>query len=207
MKIGVLGGTFDPIHLGHMSIADNAVKDLALDKVIFIPAGLSAHKSKQFSSDYDRLRMVELAIEDKKNYFIEDYEIKKKTKSYSYETMKFLLKKYPEQTLYFLIGEDSLLSIETWYRWKDFLSMTNLAVYRRPGSDDSQADIKAKKMESLGYKVKLFQGDSLDISSTKIRQKVYLNEDISSYVSEKVNKYISENKLYRPIIKEDLYEK
>lgn len=207
MKIGVLGGTFDPIHLGHMSIADNAVKDLALDRVIFIPAGPSAHKSKQFSSDYDRLKMVELAIEDKKNYFIEDYEINKKTKSYSYETMKYLLDKYPKDEIYFLIGEDSLLAIETWYRWKDFLSMTNLAVYRRPDSDDRQADMQVKKMLSLGYKVKLFEGDSLDISSTKIRQQVSLNEDISSYVSEKVNKYIRENKLYRSINKEDLYEK
>ncbi|MDO5477954.1 MAG: nicotinate-nucleotide adenylyltransferase [Clostridia bacterium] len=183
-KIALFGGSFDPIHKGHVEIAKIAISKLNLDEVIFIPSGISPHKAGLTASNDDRYNMVRLALEGEERLSVSDFEIKKETKCYSFETVTEFKKMYPSCELYFIIGDDQYEKFTTWYKWEELLGLCRFAVFTRDGGE-----IKPPFME-----IKI---PPIKISSTEIREKIKNGEDVGSEVSEKVLAYIKEKGLYK----------
>ena len=146
MKIGIMGGTFDPIHNGHLEIAKAAYEQFHLDKVWFMPNGNPPHKALTDigSSVKERLRMVELAIEGQDGFCLEAYEARKKSVSCSYETMEYFNKIYPEDDFYFIIGADSLFAVDRWvHPERLFPTCTILAAYRDERSEEHTSELQS----------------------------------------------------------------
>lgn len=193
MKIGIMGGTFDPIHNMHITIAKNAKEQFLLDKVIFMPGGNPPHK-KEITDKRIRFKMVVLAVGDK--FEISDYEIKKDDYSYTLNTLKHLKKIYPDDDIYFIIGEDSLNDIYKWYKPKEILSMCNLLVFPRISSK-SVSDKAQEVMTKLGGNIQIINAPVKQISSTSIRNLIRENKSVDNMLPNEVLKYINENNLYR----------
>jgi len=134
-RIGILGGTFNPIHIGHLAIAEWSYEKLKLDKVIFVPTYLPPHKSSRGVIDAKtRYKMVELAIKDNPHFEISDFEIKKGGKSYSIDTVRYFSEKFNKDTkLYFIIGEDCLSTLHKWKEIEKLVSLASFVVVNRPG--------------------------------------------------------------------------
>ena len=187
-KIGILGGTFNPIHTGHLAIANVALDGLNLDKVLFIPSYLPPHKtSANVVSAEHRLNMVKLAMAGHPAFEVLDFEIKQKGKSYSYKTVRHLKSIFPKGTeFYFIIGEDSFLTLNTWKRIDELLSQVQFVVINRPGSRKTKSKIKVLTLTMPG----------LDISSSLIRKKIISRQSARYFLPDCVLTYIEKNKLY-----------
>lgn len=198
MKIGILGGTFDPIHIGHLIMADQVLDILKLDKILFIPTGRPPHKDgDEVSSPIDRINMVNLAIESNHRFESSDIEIKQNKLSYTIDTIRQLKKIYPEDEFYFIVGGDSLLSLDRWKNYKELISETNIAVVNRVTSSESKIKEKIKYFnEKLGGKIGLVTCPVIDISSTGIRKRILEARTISYLVPDSVEKYIADKNLY-----------
>ncbi|MGN0333431.1 MAG: nicotinate-nucleotide adenylyltransferase [Lachnospiraceae bacterium] len=200
MKIGIMGGTFDPIHNGHLMIAKTAYSQYHLDEIWFMPNGNPPHKEKSnIGSDVEkRVEMVRLAIEGYRDFQIELYEALKKTISYSYETMEHFVKLYPEHEFFFIIGADSLFSIEKWvHPERLFATCTILAAYR------DEIDTREEMYTQINYlkkkynaRIELIISPLVKISSSEIRAYCIEKKDISGLVPEKVKEYIRKEGLY-----------
>ncbi|MBR6719477.1 MAG: nicotinate-nucleotide adenylyltransferase [Clostridia bacterium] len=182
-RIALFGGSFDPIHKGHVEIAKTAISRLSLDEVIFIPSGISPHKAGLTASNEDRYNMVCLALEGEEKLSVSNFEIKKETKCYSFETVEEFKKRYPYDELYFIIGDDQYEKFTTWYKWEELLSKCHFVVFTRDGGE-----IKPPFKE-----IKI---PPIEISSTEIREKIKNGGDMGSKVNEKVLSYIKEKGLY-----------
>ena len=195
-KIGLFGGTFDPMHKGHTKLCEFVLKKMELDKIIFIPAGDPPHKlDKKVTDKSDRLNMVRLATEYNKSFCVSDYEIKKEARSYSYDLINHFKSVYKDDELYFIIGGDSLYNLPTWYRYEELLGLCTFVVISRPDVEKENLFDKFKGNEKPP---RLFFIDDvkIPISSTEIREKVKNSEDIKDYVSEPVFNYITTKELY-----------
>lgn len=196
-KIGIMGGTFDPIHIGHLAIAQEAVEYKKLDKVLFIPTGNPPHKTEKEKTKAEiRLEMVKRAVEDNNFFKVDDYEVRKKEPSYSAKTMEYLKERYPESELYFIMGEDSLLNIESWYRYEEFLEYVVVLVAKRLGENSEILEDKVEDLKSKGYRVEIVPSHYLEISATNIRGKVKNGENPKYYLKQEVYDYILEEGLY-----------
>lgn len=217
MKIGIMGGTFDPVHNGHLELADMASSQFALDEIWFLPNGNPPHKElKTIKSNVEqRVEMVKLAIDGHPGYLLEPCEAEKKDVSCSYETMKYLAKEHPEDEFYFIIGADSLFSIETWvHPEKLFPLCTILAAYRDDTAEEKNsngsgaqwcknssvwremtAQIEHLK-EKYGARIELLRSRPLQISSSRLREMIRRGDEIHGFVPEKVEEYIAEEGLY-----------
>ncbi len=198
-KIGIIGGTFDPIHNGHLLMAENSRKAFSLDKIIFIPAGIPPHKKdKNISSNVHRYNMTLLAINNNKHYFLSDIELKREGISFTVDTIKHLKSIFSGAELYFIMGSDSLLQIEKWKDYEELLSLCNFIVAKRPNYDDEQLKRKVDNLNSL-YKsfIYIVEGPVLDVSSSDIRNKVQRGESITYLVPNPVEEYIYKHELYK----------
>lgn len=196
IKVGIMGGTFDPIHIGHLILAMEAINYKNLDEVWFIPTGNPNFKQdKNVTDKQKRFEMVKIATQDNKKFNVCDYEINKNGVTYSWETMKYLRENY-DYDFYFIMGEDSLMSVETWENAEDFLENTKILACIRRQEEMSKLDIKIDDLKSKGYFVEKIPTSFIDISSTKIREKVQTNQDFRYFVPNQVFEYIVRNKLY-----------
>ena len=196
IKIGIMGGTFDPIHIGHLILAMEAINYKNLDEVWFIPTGNPNFKQdKNVTDKKKRFEMVKIATQDNKKFNVCDYEINKNGVTYSWETMKYLRENY-DYDFYFIMGEDSLMSVETWENAEDFLKNTKILACIRRQEEMSKLDVKIDDLKSKGYFVEKIPTSFIDISSTKIREKVQTNQDFRYFVPNQVFEYIVRNKLY-----------
>ena len=197
-KIGILGGTFDPVHLGHIGLAQAALHELMLDEVLLMPASKQPFKNNKHVEDASkRLRMIELATMNCENIGVTDIELQSEGLSYTYDTMLKLMKLYPNTEIHFILGSDSLLRIESWYKGKELLKLCSFAVGLRPGDDRAMLRKEADRLTSIyGCKITLLVDLMKPISSTSIRNHVHYKESISGLVSEEVEKYIYEQGLY-----------
>lgn len=195
-KIGIIGGTFDPIHLAHLNIAKAAKEKLNLDTVIFIPAGSQPLKiNKKVTRASFRFNMVKKAIKDYEGFEVSDYEIKKQGLSYTFETLEHFQRK--DREIYFITGADCLLNLEKWKEVKRIFELCTLVVLTRPGYDDKKLFEEKKYIENkYNGKIIILELSGMDISSTEIRQKVKAGEDISKLVTKDVFKLIKDNNLY-----------
>lgn len=188
MRIGILGGTFNPVHNGHLHIAREALKKLRLDRIIFIPAYIPPHKKIYDNAKTgDRQAMLRLATRGEKRFGVSLYEIRKKGKSYSIKTVRFLKRRYGEKArLFFLIGADSLKILT---RWKDITSLLRLAqfaVVPRPGF--------TMRSEIPGI-LKIYIPKK-NVSSTKIRRLLHEGRSVKRLLPQKVYAYIKSHKIY-----------
>ena len=195
-KIGLFGGSFNPIHSGHINLAVSVMEKLMLDKVIFIPSGLAPHKSSsEYADSADRLEMCRLATEEYESFEVSDYEINKSGKSYSVYTVEHFRKIFPDDELFLMVGSDMLLTFDTWFRYEDILKNAVLAAVSRNGNDFDELYKMTERLSDLG-RIVVVNNDAITISSSKIRKMIKNNEDISCYLNGKVVKYIILKNLY-----------
>lgn len=196
-RYGVMGGTFDPIHLAHVYIAYEAMELLGLDKIIFMPAGSPPHKTeKHISRASLRYKMVERAIEGYDGFEVSDYEIKKQGLSFTYETLEGI--KEDDVELFFITGGDCLMDLHKWREVKKIFSLCKLVVFTRPGF--SVMDLEKRKVEvekTYNGEVIVLPIRNLDISSTEIRERISLGKRVDFFLDSKVLKVIEENGLYK----------
>lgn len=170
MKIGVFGSSFNPIHIGHLIICEQARIRLGLDKVLFIPTQNPYHKKVDLL-DYDtRFLMTEKTIKDNPYFEMSDVERNFETSSYSYDVMN-ILKSQNDASFYFIMGSDSFNNLRSWYRYEDFVNITNIVVFKRPGYE---LDLKnLEEINTLSQKFIVYYDDlQIEISSTKIREDI-----------------------------------
>lgn len=198
MKIGIFGGTFDPVHNEHVSMASNAVKELNLDKLIVIPTYISPHKiGKNVTSGEDRLNMLKAAFSGDEKIEVSSYELDKGGVSYTYETILHFKNTYPLAEIYFLMGSDMLENFPTWKNPDVIIKNSTLVLTKRNNgnyNDDALRDVILKK---YGAKVLTLNFTGGDISSTKIRVYAKLGLNISEFTPKNVADYISLNLPYK----------
>ncbi|MCI6061456.1 MAG: nicotinate-nucleotide adenylyltransferase [Dorea sp.] len=201
MKIGIMGGTFDPIHNGHLMLGQAAYESFDLDQVWFMPNGNPPHKksSSMESEVEDRIRMTELAIRPFPQFKIELYEAERTKISYSYSTMEYLTKAHPGDAFYFILGADSLFTIESWrYPERFFRTCTVLATYRDDINTVEKMNTQIRYLrEKYDARIELFATFPVKVSSHELREEVKEGRCIASYVPAEVETYISEHHLYQ----------
>ena len=196
-KIGLMGGTFNPVHNAHLEIAKSAKKQYNLDEVIFMTSGNPPHKwDKDILDAKTRHKMVELAIAGIDCFYASDYEVKKTEYSYSAKTLEWLKEKNPYDKIYFMVGEDSLEYIDKWYHPEIILSLCTILVYPRTNMENLKKTVYDIK-EKLGGEIYIIDAPVYDISSTDIRARIRDNMDVSDMLNEKVLDYIIEKGLYK----------
>ena len=206
MKIGLFGGTFDPIHQGHLSMAKAFADELGLQQVIFIPAGDPYHKNAPTQTPaHKRMQMVERAILVDERFAASDIDMVRVGQTYTVDTLQILRQYFPQDQLWWLMGMDSLLNLHTWHRYQDIFRLTNIAVAARNGEKIQQVAPQLHQLVGQGLsqatsssagQLRLLQWQPEDISSTQIRDAVRHHQNIDAWVTKPVNDYIRTHGLY-----------
>ena len=198
MRVGVFGGTFDPVHLGHLAVARGALRHLLLDEVIFIPAGRPWMKEGVYLAEgQHRLTMVQLAIEGQQGFRTSDMELKRKGLTYTVDTLREMgSASQGENDVYLILGADAYSSFELWKEPSEILGMCTLAVAARPGGDEPDFEKLDGLLAGSTEKAIALPAEQLDISGSDIRDRLIRGLKLSGYLPEKVEKYIYEHGLY-----------
>lgn len=198
-RIGIMGGTFNPIHTGHLIIAQQTLVKLGLDRIWFMPAGNPPHKDTPVIDGELRGHMVELAIEDNPDFMLFDYELKKDRPSYSAVTMTELDEAYPENEFYFIMGADSLIDFHKWYHPEIICAHTRLVCADRNNITNSELEAVKRQLEKdYNAVVYLIETPQIEISSSDIRNNLKENPYSTRYMlPEKVFDFIIKNQIYR----------
>ncbi len=187
-RIGILGGTFDPPHNGHIAIARAALEELNLSEVIFVPANIPPHKLKRIvAGQSDRLVMLELSLGNNSRFKISTIEMDRPGPSYTADTLTELNALYPNDELFLLIGADNVTDIEDWYQPERIAELARIAAANRPNFNPHGI---------YADKVIYFKMPPTDISSTEVRDRIRAGKPISDLVCSEVEKYIIEHRLY-----------
>lgn len=214
-KIGLLGGTFDPIHNGHIMPAKQASKRFSLNKVLVIPTHNPPHKNTTIVSTEHRVKMAELASNSEELFELDTREIQRSTLSYTIDTLKEIKTEHPNSELFFIMGMDSLLNFTCWHLWQDILLQCHLIVNTRPGYDlttmntETQRLLAQHQLSIADYQIKsrnnianksgyifLHNTDAFNISSTKVRANLNKKIDCSKWLTNNVIQYITTHQLY-----------
>lgn len=208
--IALFGGTFDPIHLGHIIPAKETVQWLGAEQLLLIPSHIPPHKFVTQADAEHRANMVSLACESSATFSFDGRELNRNGHSYTVDTLQELSAEHPDAMLFFIMGMDSLLSFTQWYQWQKILTLCNLVVNIRPGYDHKtlESTLEPTLRERLIYDLKQIQhkqhgqiliheSSPIDISSTDIREKIKAGLNYKAYLPEKVYQYIKKNNLYR----------
>lgn len=196
MKVGILGGTFDPPHAGHLIVAQDAVLALDLDRLVFIPAAQPPHKQEQTVTEASlRLRMLELAVRDDDRFEVDTLELEREGASYTVDTLRALRAREPQTEWVLLIGWDQYREFHTWHEPDEILRLATLAVVSREGLG-AEAEGAAVGVAELRPGVAGVAVTRIDISSTMIRRRVARGLPIRYLVPEAVERFILEQRLY-----------
>lgn len=200
-RIGILGGTFDPIHYGHLVIAEEVRVALDLTEVVFIPAGQPPHKlSHAITPAHHRVAMLELALASNPSFFCSRIEVERDGPSYTVDTLHTLREQWgPNTAIDFIIGWDSLEEFHTWHEAPALLAtLTHLVAVRRPGYEDDEEYNKTleARLPSILQRLLIVQAPQLDISATELRERVANGKPIKYQTPEPVEAYIRKNMLY-----------
>jgi nicotinate-nucleotide adenylyltransferase len=214
-RIGVFGGTFNPIHRGHVKAALDVQKRFSLNKVLMIPSSIPPHKgAPDIAPPSSRLQMVELAVASYPQFIPSSIEIEAKGKSYSILTLEKLKLQFPDAVMFFILGVDAFMEIDTWREYEKVLEQCHFIVISRPGYDLGEAKkllggnykqrmiqvsetFELPKAMQFPFKIFLLRIDAMDIASKDIRKKVKMGKSITGLVTESVEKYIHQHKLYQ----------
>ena len=209
-KIGLFGGTFNPIHNGHLQAAEEVMEIAGLDEVIFIPSHTPPHRLLDGNiSGIDRLRMVEAAVEGRDGLCVSDYEVHREQVSYTYDTLQHFLASRPDAHLGFLIGTDAFAEFDTWYKADQVLGLCDFLVMDRPGSRMSAAKALPEKfrrhykqidenrlVHESGGEVRLIKIRGIEVSSTQIRRYLKNGQNVDDLLPAKTLAYIRKQGLY-----------
>lgn len=199
MKLGILGGTFNPPHNGHISAARNAQQALQLDKVLFIPTNLPPHKElpQGSATTQQRIDMVRLAVQELPFADVSTTEIERGGRSYTVDTVRQLKNRWMDVDIYIIMGTDMLLTMESWHMPRVLLGMCSIAVVARSEDDRDAITQAARTMrEDWSAKIEVIDCPALEISSTEIRENMK-REQLDKFVPEKVANYIKKHGLYK----------
>ena len=197
-RIGLFGGTFDPIHNGHLHIARSFADELDLESVILLPAGDPYHKTAPRTAAHHRLAMAEIAAQADSRLAVSDCDIVRQGATYTHDTVQIFRQHFPAAELWLLIGMDSLLQLHTWHRWQNLVRQCRIAAAPRPGSSLAQAPapLQSWLVEALPQgRLHILQAEPLPISSSQIRQQIAA-EHTSTDIPPAVLDYIRQHQLY-----------
>ncbi|MGI9252271.1 MAG: nicotinate-nucleotide adenylyltransferase [Thermomicrobiales bacterium] len=196
-RIGIFGGTFDPVHVGHLIVAADLLQALSLDRVLFVPAGRPPHKDTSIiSDDQDRLEMLHLAIDDNPMFQVSTIDLERDGPSYTADLLELLAGGHPNAQLVFLLGEDSLRDLPTWHDPNRIVRQAELGVARRPGVKLDLASVLDAVPAACG-RITLVDSPLIGISSTDLRARVARGAPVAYQVPEQVERYIRHSGLYR----------
>ncbi len=197
MRTGIYGGSFNPVHNGHIHLALTAVSELGLDRLFLLPSRISPHRSSdEYVSGEDRLEMLRLACGVSEKLSVSDYELRSDRVSYTVYTVREFRRRYPDDELFLLVGSDMFMSFETWRCFDEILRECTLAVVSRNEGDLPELEIKADELRKFGNII-VCKAEPIEISSTDIRKKIAKNQKYSCYLDENVVQYIRLKNLYR----------
>nr|WP_305147650.1 nicotinate-nucleotide adenylyltransferase [Anoxybacillus gonensis] len=184
-KVGILGGTFDPPHYGHLLIADDVRTELKLDEIWFMPNYIPPHKDKKVTDHVHRVNMLRMAIANDPHFRVETIELERKERSYTYDTIVLLKKRHPHTTFYFIIGGDMVEYLPHWYRIDELVQLIQFVGVKRPGY-------------SLCTPYPIIEVDvpTFAVSSSLIRERIQNGKSVTYLLPEAVQLYIKENRLY-----------
>lgn len=193
-KVGIFGSAFNPIHLGHLLMAEQAIERLNLDEVLLVPTKEPYHKKVDMIDFEDRyqLALIEAASNDRMR--ASDIEKVFEENSYTFNLINLLIEKYPDDKFYFIMGSDSLINFDTWYRAEKLISLMSFIVFQRP--EDVSVVYLVDKYKRQGMDVYYFDDLQIQISSTYIRQSIRQGKSVKYLLSDEVITYIKENGLY-----------
>ncbi len=196
-KIGIFGGTFNPIHLGHLRLAEDVREEFLLDKVIFVPANIPPHKKLNGNvTAADRMKMIEMSISGNSYFEVNDIEIRKGGVSYTIDTAKYLYENYDFfKKPYFILGSDQAISIKTWKKIDELSKLFSFVVLIRKEERARIPEVK-NLMKNLNIESFFFTGREIDITSSEIRKRLREGKSIRYLVKDEVLNYILENRLY-----------
>jgi len=198
-RIGIMGGTFDPVHLGHIRMGEEALRQLGLEEVWYIPSGVPAYKlaRHEVSSAEERLQMLRLALEGRESFRISEMEILREGNTYTSDTLTELHRKYPEVHFYFLVGGDSLDYMDRWHEAATIFRLATIGAFPRLRFSRKEISEKAGALrDRFGARIRLLTMEPFDYSSTDIRTRVREGAELSDLLPDSVARYISENRLY-----------
>ena len=198
-RVAILGGTFNPVHIGHLMLAQSVLDHGAAEKVVFMPSNLPPHKSHdELASAADRLAMLHLAVDDNPAFEISLQEIERGGISYAYDTIADWMEKNPGPSPVFIIGMDTLRELHTWVRIGDLLPLCEFVALRRPGTDPEMGptDIRLPSPWPERLLSRVIPGRNCEVSSTEIRERVASGREIRYLTPDAVIRYIAANDLY-----------
>lgn len=196
-RIGIMGGTFDPVHIGHLIMAQSALTELKLDRVIFMPSGNPPHKELSRITDAKiRSEMVKLAIDKNDKFVYSDFELKRDGIVYTADTLRMIRERDPDMELYFIVGADSLLDMEKWHEPEKVFDRCRVVVVDRNQSHEDLMKKIRYLTEKYQAQIDYIPSPLVDISSTEIRSRVSAGRSIRYLVTEAVEAYIYEKVLY-----------
>lgn len=198
-KVGIMGGTFNPIHIAHLVLAEQAYEQFGLDEIVFMPSKRPAYKDlgEVIEEEY-RQRMIELAIADNPHFTIDTMEFNREGNTYTADTLMELTKKNPDVSYYFIIGADSLFQLESWSRPEVILSLCTILASNREDKDDDLVNAKIEElMNTFQANIHLLKIPKIDISSKMIRERIQEGKTIRYFVPSDVLNYIEQQNLYK----------
>lgn len=197
MRIGIYGGSFDPVHNGHINAARNFMEELSLDKIIIVPAYCSPFKKGlAVTPSQHRLNMCNIAFGNAEGFEVSDAEILRADEGYMSDTVAQIREQYPDAELFLLLGSDQLLTFQKWHAWSKITDEATVAAAARTWDDDAAMEAAAAVLRSYGAEVIIVPIDVKELSSTDVREAVRRGDDISAMVPPGVAEYIWDNYLY-----------
>ena len=197
-KVGIMGGTFDPIHIGHLILGENAYLQFGLDKVVFMPSGNPPHKKdRDGGTDLQRMDMVKLAIASNTHFEISDIEMNEDGYTYTYRTLERLVKEHPDTEYYFIIGADSLFYFDSWKNPQRIADACTLVVATRNHTSDEKLDEKIEFVRKrFNATIEKLDTENIDCSSSQIRSWIKEGHTVKYYVPDTVINYIHTYHVY-----------
>ena len=201
-KVGIMGGTFNPIHLAHTEMAKVCLQQQDLDKILFMPSKNPPHKKdKSILPENERAVMVKLAVSEYDKFVFSDFELQRKGPTYTADTLRLLQEENPDDNYYFIMGADSLLYLDKWYRPQEILKRAVILAIGRDGSTPDELKEKRKELIKQYDKadIRFVHMRQMDISSSMIREGIAHGENMEKYLDKEVWNYINANGLYDAI--------
>lgn len=195
MRTGIFGGTFDPIHVGHLAAAREAMECAHLDRVLLVPSAVPPHREPATAGPHDRLEMCRLAIADQHHLEVSDVEIKRGGRSYTADTIRELRRTHPGDELFLILGWDAARLFGTWHEPGQIRDDATLVVVTRPGTDvPGSGDLQAAGLDPA--RTILCKGETPDISGSELREAIASGKPVSQWLPKAVERYIAEHRLY-----------
>lgn len=196
-KIGIFGGSFNPVHLGHLIVAEYFVEDLNLDTCFFVPNYISPFKvnDSELISSLHRIEMLRLAVQNNPKFLVNDFEIKKGGISFTFETILYFKREHSNDSLFLLMGTDQIANFSQWKNWEMILNNATIVVARRNGPNETEK-IHTNVFSECPEKIIYLKNPIIEISSTEIRSRIKSGKSIKYLIPESVQSYIESNRLY-----------